>query len=194
MLVKDAQSAAQKPLACLLPVSVFLLFSFLFFSGFLSLVCLTNHPWATRCHPPLSASFFLSLIFIILFFYRSELVYGLFRHICVFLSLTAAFLIVEKDHVQSCHTVHLYKERESSVSNSTPGLTLPRLLCIDTDLSVPHAVTATTIQTLRRITGHKLFRTWRPAANRKSCGNLRWINTLYTVYMLRLLNHHVLAF
>uniref|UniRef100_A0A671KPA1 Glutamate receptor-interacting protein 2-like n=1 Tax=Sinocyclocheilus anshuiensis TaxID=1608454 RepID=A0A671KPA1_9TELE len=24
---------------------------------FLSLVCLTNHPWATRCHPPLSASF-----------------------------------------------------------------------------------------------------------------------------------------
>ncbi|KAL0187230.1 hypothetical protein M9458_018900, partial [Cirrhinus mrigala] len=60
-----------------------------------------------------------------------------------------------------------------SVSNSTPGLTLPRLLCIDTDLSVPHAVTTTTIQTLRRTIGHKLFRTWRPAANQKSCGNLR---------------------
>lgn len=193
MLVKDAQSAAQKPLACLLPVSVFLLFSFLFFSGFLSLVCLTNHPWATRCHPPLSASFI-----IILFFYRRELVHGLFGHICVCFSFSNrrfCYSTVYSDCIN--HAIQysfIKRKRERSVSNSTPGLTLPRLLCIDTDLSVPHAVTATTIQTLRRITGHKLFRTWRPAANRKSCGNLRWINTLYTVYMLRLLNHHVLAF
>lgn len=79
-----------------------------FFSGFLCLVCLTNHLWAARCHPSFSASSFLLLMFNPPFT-ETEL----FHSLCVSLPFFLWLIRIYFNH--ALHYSYIKRERENII-------------------------------------------------------------------------------